>query len=122
MTAATANHRPPALPLVLMLMLMPARAVVILVFAMSSSTFLSMRMVITTAAIVMLYMLMLMVMIAAISMAMLRNMPHAGMVVVLATVATGTALGMVTIILSSFNMSMHMSKAAHLSGGIAYIF
>ena len=54
MTAATANHRPPALPLVLMLMLMPARAVVILVFAMSSRTFLSMRRVIATAAIVML--------------------------------------------------------------------
>ena len=84
--------------------------------------FMLVMLVITAAAIVMLYMLMLMVMIAASSMAMLRNMPHAGMVVVLATVATGAALGMIAIILGALNMSMNMSKAAHFARRITYIF
>ena len=78
--------------------------------------------IIATAAVIMLCLLMLMSMAAAISMAMLRYMPHAGVVMVLAAVTTGAAFGMLAIILSTLNMAVHMSKAAHLLGGITHFF
>ena len=106
--------------LALVLLLVMVRPTATLIFM--AMVFMLVMLVITAAAIVMLYMLMLMVMIAASSMAMLRNMPHAGMVVVLATVATGAALGMIAIILGALNMAVHMSKAAHFARRIAYIF
>ena len=78
--------------------------------------------VIATAAVIMLLCSMLMRMAAAITMAMLRDMPHAAMVVVLATVTTGAAFGMVAIIFIPLNMSVHMSKAAHLFRGVTHFF
>ena len=78
--------------------------------------------VIATAAVIMMLCGMLMRMAAAITMAMLRDMPHAAMIVVLATVTTGTAFGMVAIILSTLNMAVHMSKAAHLFRGVTHFF
>ena len=78
--------------------------------------------VIATAAFIMMLCCMLMRMAAAITMAMLRDMPHAAMIVVLATVTTGTAFGMVAIIFIPLNMSVHMSKAAHLFRGVTHFF
>ena len=78
--------------------------------------------VITTAAVIVLFRSMLMRMTAAITMAVLRDMPHAGMIMVLATVTTGAAFGMLAIILSPLNVAVYMSKAAHLFGGVTHIF
>ena len=78
--------------------------------------------VIATAAFIMMLCCMLMRMAAAITMAMLRDMPHAAMIVVLATVTTGAAFGMVAIIFIPLNMSVHMSKATHLFRGVTHFF
>lgn len=122
---------------VLVLMLMPAATlimhmlfVLVMMMLMATATLIvimlivlmvMMLMLIATAVIV-LFRGMLMRMAAAITMAMLRDMPHAAMIVVLATVTTGAAFGMVTIIFIPLNMSVHMSKAAHLLGGITHFF
>ena len=75
-----------------------------------------------TAAIIVVFMPMLVSMGTAITMAMLRNMSHAVMIVILATVTTGAALRMITIIFISFNMSLYMSKATHLFRRITHFF
>ena len=104
-----------------MMMLVSTATVIILILSVPSWALSIMLMLIATAVIV-LFRGMLMRMAAAITMAMLRDMPHAGMIVVLATVTTGAAFGMVTIIFIPLNMSVHMSKAAHLLGGITHFF
>ena len=106
----------------LVMVLVPTATLIVLMLFMLMMMLLMRSVVITAAAIVMLYMLMLMRMAAAITMAMLRDMPHAAMIVVLATVTTGTAFGMVAIILSTLNMAVHMSKAAHLFRGVTHFF
>ena len=103
-----------------MMMLVSTATVIILILSVPSWA-LSI-MLIATAAVIMMLCGMLMRMAAAITMAMLRDMPHAAMIVVLATVTTGTAFGMVAIILSTLNMSVHMSKAAHLFRGVTHFF
>ena len=104
-----------------MMVLVSTATVIILILSVPSWALSIMLMLIATAVIV-LFRGMLMRMAAAITMAMLRDMPHAGMIVVLATVTTGAAFGMVTIIFIPLNMSVHMSKAAHLLGGITHFF
>ena len=104
-----------------MMMLVSTATVIILILSVPSWALSIMLMLIATAVIV-LFRGMLMRMAAAITMAMLRDMPHAAMIVVLATVTTGAAFGMVAIILSTLNMAVHMSKAAHLLGGITHFF
>ena len=103
-----------------MMMLVSTATVIILILSVPSWA-LSI-MLIATAAFIMMLCCMLMRMAAAITMAMLRDMPHAAMIVVLATVTTGTAFGMVAIILSTLNMAVHMSKAAHLFRGVTHFF
>ena len=103
-----------------MMMLVSTATVIILILSVPSWA-LSI-MLIATAAVIMMLCGMLMRMAAAITMAMLWDMPHAAMIVVLATVTTGTAFGMVAIILSTLNMAVHMSKAAHLLGGVTHFF
>lgn len=103
-----------------MMMLVSTATVIILILSVPSWA-LSI-MLIATAAFIMMLCCMLMRMAAAITMAMLRDMPHAGMIVVLATVTTGTAFGMVAIIFIPLNMSVHMSKAAHLFRGVTHFF
>ena len=121
-----------------MMMLVPAAAVVVLMLFMlvmvlvSTATVIILIlsvpswalsiMLIATAAFIMMLCCMLMRMAAAITMAMLWDMPHAAMVVVLATVTTGAAFGMVTIIIIPLNMAVHMSKAAHLFRGVTHFF
>ena len=117
----------PAATVVVLMLLMPvmmmlvSTATVIILILSVPSWALSI-MLIATAAVIVLLCCMLMRMAAAITMAMLRDMPHAGMIVVLATVTTGAAFGMVTIIFIPLNVSVHMSKAAHLLGGITHFF
>ena len=117
----------PAATVVVLMLLMPvmmmlvSTATVIILILSVPSWALSI-MLIATAAFIMMLCCMLMRMAAAITMAMLRDMPHAAMIVVLATVTTGTAFGMVAIIFIPLNMSVHMSKAAHLLGGITHFF
>ena len=123
----------------LMMMLVPAATVVVLILLMpvmmmlvSTATVIILIlsvpswalsiMLIATAAFIMMLCCMLMRMAAAITMAMLRDMPHAGMIVVLATVTTGAAFGMVTIIFIPLNMAVYMSKAAHLFRGVTHFF
>ena len=103
-----------------MMMLVSTATVIILILSVPSWA-LSI-MLIATAAVIMMLCCMLMRMAAAITMAMLRDMPHAAMIVVLATVTTGTAFGMVAIIFIPLNMSVHMSKAAHLFRGVTHFF
>ena len=103
-----------------MMMLVSTATVIILILSVPSWA-LSI-MLIATAAVIVLFRSMLMRMAAAITMAMLRDMPHAAMIVVLATVTTGTAFGMVAIIFIPLNMSVHMSKAAHLFRGVTHFF
>ena len=103
-----------------MMMLVSTATVIILILSVPSWA-LSI-MLIATAAVVVLLCGMLVGMAAAITMAMLRDMPHAAMIVVLATVTTGTAFGMVAIIFIPLNMAVHMSKAAHLFRGVTHFF
>ena len=103
-----------------MMMLVSTATVIILILSVPSWA-LSI-MLIATAAFIMMLCCMLMRMAAAITMAMLRDMPHAAMIVVLATVTTGTAFGMVAIIFIPLNMAVHMSKAAHLFRGVTHFF
>ena len=117
----------PAATVVVLMLLMPvmmmlvSTATVIILILSVPSWALSI-MLIATAAVIMMLCCMLMRMAAAITMAMLRDMPHAAMIVVLATVTTGTAFGMVAIIFIPLNMAVHMSKAAHLLGGVTHFF
>ena len=117
----------PAATVVVLMLLMPvmmmlvSTATVIILILSVPSWALSI-MLIATAAVVVLLCGMLVGMAAAITMAMLRDMPHAAMIVVLATVTTGTAFGMVAIIFIPLNMSVHMSKAAHLFRGVTHFF
>lgn len=107
------------------MMLVPAATLIILMLSMLVVMMLMLlvcSVVIATAAVIMMLCGMLMRMAAAITMAMLRDMPHAAMIVVLATVTTGTAFGMVAIIFIPLNMSVHMSKATHLLGGVTHFF
>ena len=99
----------------LVMVLVPAATLIPIMLFMRS-------VVIATAAFIMMLCCMLMRMAAAITMAMLRDMPHAAMIVVLATVTTGTAFGMVAIIFIPLNMAVHMSKAAHLFRGVTHFF
>ena len=103
-----------------MMMLVSTATVIILILSVPSWA-LSI-MLIATAAVIVLLCCMLMRMAAAITMAMLWDMPHAGMIVVLATVTAGAAFGMVAIIFIPLNMAVHMSKAAHLLGGVTHFF
>ena len=103
-----------------MMMLVSTATVIILILSVPSWA-LSI-MLIATAAFIMMLCCMLMRMAAAITMAMLRDMPHAAMIVVLATVTAGAAFGMVAIIFIPLNMAVHMSKAAHLLGGVTHFF
>lgn len=117
----------PAATVVVLMLLMPvmmmlvSTATVIILILSVPSWALSI-MLIATAAVIVLLCCMLMRMAAAITMAMLWDMPHAAMIVVLATVTTGAAFGMVTIIFIPLNMAVHMSKAAHLLGGVTHFF
>ena len=137
MTAATLNVL--MLFMLVVMMLVPAATVVVLMLLMpvmmmlvSTATVIILIlsvpswalsiMLIATAAVVVLLCGMLVGMAAAITMAMLRDMPHAAMIVVLATVTTGTAFGMVAIIFIPLNMAVHMSKAAHLFRGVTHFF
>ena len=117
----------PAATVVVLMLLMPvmmmlvSTATVIILILSVPSWALSI-MLIATAAFIMMLCCMLMRMAAAITMAMLWDMPHAAMIVVLATVTTGTAFGMVAIIFIPLNMAVHMSKATHLLGGVTHFF
>ena len=117
----------PAATVVVLMLLMPvimmlvSTATVIILILSVPSWALSI-MLIATAAFIMMLCCMLMRMAAAITMAMLWDMPHAAMIVVLATVTTGTAFGRVAIIFIPLNMAVHMSKAAHLLGGVTHFF
>ena len=103
-----------------MMMLVSTATVIILILSVPSWA-LSI-MLIATAAVIMMLCGMLMRMAAAITMAVLWDMPHAGMIMVLATVTTGAAFGMVAIIFIPLNMAVHMSKATHLLGGVTHFF
>lgn len=103
-----------------MMVLVSTATVIILILSVPSWT-LSI-MLIATAAVIVLLCCMLMRMAAAITMAMLWDMPHAGMIVVLATVTAGAAFGMVAIIFIPLNMAVHMSKATHLFRGVTHFF
>ena len=107
---------------VLVMLLMPAATLIVIMLFMRVVMLLMRSVVIATAAVIMMLCGMLMRMGTAITMAMLRNMPHAAMIVVLATVTTGTAFGMVAIIFIPLNMAVHMSKAAHLFRGVTHFF
>lgn len=117
----------PAATVVVLMLLMPvmmmlvSTATVIILILSVPSWALSI-MLIATAAFIMMLCCMLMRMAAAITMAMLWDMPHAGMIVVLATVTAGAAFGMVAIIFIPLNMAVHMSKATHLLGGVTHFF
>ena len=117
----------PAATVVVLMLLMPvmmmlvSTATVIILILSVPSWALSI-MLIATAAFIMMLCCMLMRMAAAITMAMLRDMPHAAMIMVLATVTTGAAFGMVAIIFIPLNMAVHMSKAAHLFRGVTHFF
>ena len=109
----------------LVMVLVPTATLIIIMLSMLAVMMLMLlvsSIVIATAAVIMMLCCMLMRMAAAITMAMLRDMPHAAMIVVLATVTTGTAFGMVAIIFIPLNMAVHMSKAAHLLGGVTHFF
>ena len=101
----------------LLLALMPAAALILVIMVL--------MIIIATATVILVVVMMLVTMLmgmhSAVSMAMSRNMPHAAVVVILATVATGAAFRTITIILGPFNMAIHMSKAPNLAGAIAYI-
>ena len=107
---------------VLMMMLVTTTAFIVIMLFMLMMMMLVSTMVIATAAVIMMLCGMLMRMAAAITMAMLWDMPHAGMIVVLATVTAGAAFGMVAIIFIPLNMAVHMSKAAHLFRGVTHFF
>ena len=106
----------------LMMRLVPTAAFIVIMLFMLMMMLLMRSVVITTAAVIVLLCGMLVGMAAAITMAMLRDMPHAAMIVVLATVTTGTAFGMLAIILSPLNVAVYMSKAAHLFRGVTHFF
>ena len=110
--------------LVMMMLMATATLIVIMLIVLMVMMLMLLvcSVVIATAAVIMMLCCMLMRMAAAITMAMLRDMPHAAMIVVLATVTTGTAFGMVAIIFIPLNMSVHMSKAAHLFRGVTHFF
>lgn len=116
----------PAATVVVLMLLMPVMVLVstatVIILILSVPSWALSIMLIATAAFIMMLCCMLMRMAAAITMAMLWDMPHAGMVVVLATVTTGAAFGMVAIIFIPLNMAVHMSKATHLLGGITHFF
>ena len=110
---------------VLVMVLVPTATLIILMLSMLVVMMLMLlvcSVVIATAAFIMMLCCMLMRMAAAITMAMLWDMPHAAMIVVLATVTAGAAFGMVAIIFIPLNMAVHMSKAAHLLGGVTHFF
>ena len=110
---------------VLVVMLVPTATLIVIMLFMLVMMMLMLLMrsvVIATAAVIMMLCGMLVGMAAAITMAMLWDMPHAAMIVVLATVTTGAAFGMVAIIFIPLNMAVHMSKAAHLLGGVTHFF
>ena len=107
---------------VLVMVLVPTATLIVLMLFMLMMMMLVSTMVIATAAVIMMLYGMLVGMAAAITMAMLRDMPHAAMIVVLATVTTGAAFRMVTIIIIPLNMAVHMSKAAHLFRGVTHFF
>ena len=108
--------------MLVVVMLVTTAAFIVIMLFMRVLMLLMRSVVIATAAVIMMLCGMLMRMAAAITMAMLRDMPHAAMIVVLATVTTGTAFGMVAIIFIPLNMSVHMSKAAHLFRGVTHFF
>ena len=113
------------LPMPVMMLLVPAATLIVIMLIVLMVMMLMLLLysvLIATAAFIMMLCCMLMRMAAAITMAMLRDMPHAAMIVVLATVTTGTAFGMVAIIFIPLNMSVHMSKAAHLFRGVTHFF
>ena len=110
---------------ILMMMLVPTAAfivIMLIVLMVMMLMLLLYSVVIATAAFIMMLCCMLMRMAAAITMAVLWDMPHAGMIVVLATVTAGAAFGMVAIIFIPLNMAVHMSKAAHLFRGVTHFF
>ena len=110
---------------VLVMVLVPTATLIVLMLFMLVVMMLMLlvcSVVIATAAVIMMLCGMLMRMAASITMAMLRDMPHAAMIVVLATVTTGAAFGMVAIIFIPLNMAVHMSKAAHLFRGVTHFF
>ena len=107
--------------LVVMMLVTAATLIVIMLFMLMMMMLVS-TMVIATAAVIVMLCGMLMRMAAAITMAVLWDMPHAGMIMVLATVTTGAAFGMLAIILSPLNVAVYMSKAAHLFRGVTHIF
>lgn len=108
--------------MLMMMMLVTAAAFIVIMLFMRVVMLLMRSVLIATAAFIMMLCCMLMRMAAAITMAVLRDMPHAAMIVVLATVTTGAAFGMVAIILSTLNMAVHMSKATHLFRGVTHFF
>ena len=113
------------LPMPVMMLLVPAATLIVIMLIVLMVMLLMLlvsSMLIATAAVIMMLCCMLMRMAAAITMAMLWDMPHAGMIVVLATVTAGAAFGMVAIIFIPLNMSVHMSKAAHLFRGVTHFF
>ena len=118
-TAATAYLGSPALTLNLV------RATTVTVIVITASM---LMMVITTAAVIIVPMMLvamlmavLMGMCATITVAMLRHMSHTPVVVILATMSTGAAFRMISIILSTLYVSINMSKAAHFTGTITHI-
>ena len=117
----------PAATVVVLMLLMPVMMVLVstatvIILILSVPSWALSIMLIATAAFIMMLCCMLMRMAAAITMAMLWDMPHAAMIVVLATVTTGAAFGMVAIIFIPLNMAVHMSKAAHLFRGVTHFF
>lgn len=117
----------PAATVVVLMLLMPVMMILVstatvIILILSVPSWALSIMLIATAAFIMMLCCMLMRMAAAITMAMLWDMPHAGMIVVLATVTAGAAFGMVAIIFIPLNMAVHMSKATHLLGGVTHFF
>ena len=117
----------PTATVVVLMLLMPVMMVLVstatvIILILSVPSWALSIMLIATAAVIVLLCCMLMRMAAAITMAMLWDMPHAGMIVVLATVTAGAAFGMVAIIFIPLNMAVHMSKATHLFRGVTHFF
>ena len=130
----------PAVTLILMLMIVMTTAALILMLVATIALFFIFMMLIVmmfmmmlvviiaaTAVIVVMMMLMTMFMAmlvamhSAIPVAVGGNMPHAGVIVILATMPAGAALRMLAIILIALDMTMNIPKAAHLSGAIAHL-
>lgn len=116
--------------LVFMLVMLMAAATLVFVVMVFMLMVLMLVMLIATAAVVVVVMMLLMTMLVVVLMGMHgsitvavgRDMPHAAVVMILATMSAGAALRMLAIILIPLNTSVHVPKAAHLSGAIAYIF